>query len=150
MFKSPCLTGNFHCFSPIILLTSFRSSFLSFLLGLPFPGPPWGVFLIYQCTYITLCGNCFAFFSFLEFLLPFRMPWKMSLLFSSQAENGFFFSFSMMLQYSVLFLVVSAYCLFVLSHIVMGRGIFLYSFSWKDYFLCVPHWAEMEVVTLLV
>lgn len=87
--------------------------------------------LILFCVESALLSFHFGNFCFHSVCLG-----KRSLLFPDQVGNSFFFSFSTMLQYSVLFWVLSVYYLFVLSPIsVTGEGgILLYSFSWKDYF----------------
>lgn len=95
--------------------------------------------LILFCVESALLSFHFGNFCFHSVCLG-----KRSLLFPDQAGNSFFFSFSMMLQYSVLFWVLSVYCLFVLSPIsVTGEGGFYYTpFHGKTIFLSIPHWAE--------
>ena len=113
------LTGNVYLFS-IILLTSFRSSFLrAFYWVYPFLVHPDMSFLYIRVLVLLYVETALLSFHFGSFCFHSLCPGKRSLLFPAQAGNGFFFfsfySFSVMSQYSVLFWVFSAYCFFVLS-----------------------------------
>lgn len=110
--------------------------------------------VLYIRALILLCvKSALLSFHFGNFCFHSVCPGKRSLLFPDQAGNSFFFSFSTMLQYSVLFWVLSVCCLFVLSPIAVtgGGGDFIILFFMERLFsfrfLIGP---KMDVVTLLV
>lgn len=126
------LTGNVYLFS-IILLTSFRSSFLrAFYWVYPFLVHPDMSFLYIRVLVLLYVETALLSFHFGSFCFHSLCPGKRSLLFPAQAGNGFFFFLFILLAWchSILFYSES----FLPTAFLFSPLILLDFFSWKDHF----------------